>query len=419
MKRCCSFAMVLLFIVQIILYPIKGLAIDPEITVRVENVSGEKGKTINLPIVFENINDGINNCDFQILFDSSNIEVKEVIVGEIVNNKNHLYFNVKDDIIYFLFNDETLGQNLIEKDGVFAEVVFKIKEDYKSKETTINLNSKITLANKDLQPINVKFISGKINIDDLNNDIVEQKPPVIIGGSSLITRIVQTNQPNKNETLTNDEELVLTDVINDSSENNKEDQETIIEPVEEIPATSKIFIDSTKHWAKDDILKLFELGIIQGYPDNTVKPDNKITRAEIAVMISKAIGLDESKDIDLIFSDKNEIPSWAIGYVTTLFQNKMISGYEDNTYRAKNNVTRNEIAVMIMNAFEFETGAHNNEVDFKDNNDIPNWAVRFVVSANKLGIINGYEDKTFRPKNNVTRAEVFTMIARCLELKSK
>jgi len=91
----------------------------------------------------------------------------------------------------------------------------------------------------------------------------------------------------------------------------------------------------------------------------------------------------------------------------------IIKGYEDNTFRPKNKLTRQEMAVLIINAFGYGV-SQNTNINMKDANKIPKWAKGHVAKAIELGIIKGYNDNTFRPGNTITRAEVVAMIARCI-----
>jgi peptidoglycan/xylan/chitin deacetylase (PgdA/CDA1 family) len=182
--------------------------------------------------------------------------------------------------------------------------------------------------------------------------------------------------------------------------------------------TINLPVDITGHWGEEAIENLLNSGIIDGYPDQTVRPNNKITRAEISVLISKALGLEGMETSNRKFVDNNGIPTWSREFVNALLENNVINGYDDNTFRADNYVTRNEIAVLLLNAFGFEP-ATGIQLQFSDENNIPNWSYGHIVKAKELGIVNGYSDNSYRAKNCVTRAEVFVMLARSLELHTK
>lgn len=170
------------------------------------------------------------------------------------------------------------------------------------------------------------------------------------------------------------------------------------------------FSDISGHWAKNNILSLLTKGIVAGYPDNTIRPDKEITRAEIAKLIAIMLNISPSKNPDVKFKDNEKIPSWALGYIDILVRNKIMQGYNDNTFRASKFVTRTEMAVIIMKALGYMDAAPSGTISFKDIQSIPSWAVNYVKKGAELGIFSGYNDLTFRPDKKITRAEVFKII---------
>ncbi|MDP4181267.1 MAG: S8 family serine peptidase [Bacillota bacterium] len=177
------------------------------------------------------------------------------------------------------------------------------------------------------------------------------------------------------------------------------------------------FQDISNHWAKDNILTLISRGIINGYPDNTIRPDKEISRAEIAKLIATMLNLEATAAPDLKFTDKSEIPSWASGYIDALIKKGIIQGYSDNTFRASKYVTRLEMAIIIMRALGYTDIKPSSVTGFKDAKTIPSWASGYVEQGNNLMLFKGYSDSTFRPDKNITRAEAFTIIAKALEHK--
>jgi len=163
---------------------------------------------------------------------------------------------------------------------------------------------------------------------------------------------------------------------------------------------------------KECISDLVLKNILKGYEDCTIRPDNNISRAELVTMVIRAMGLTPSENPVLDFADKDSIPSWAAGYVALAKEHGIVSGYEDNTFRANKECTREEAVTIIMNAFKL--GESNNELKFTDAKDISSWAYKYVAKAVEEGIINGYPDNTFRPRKNITRAEIITILYSCL-----
>jgi S-layer homology domain len=79
-------------------------------------------------------------------------------------------------------------------------------------------------------------------------------------------------------------------------------------------------------------------------------------------------------------------------------------------------VTRQELVVMVMNAFKLKAdNVSNNE--FKDKDNIAPWAMDAVNTSTTLSIVQGYKDSTFGGEKNITRAEMFTILTNCLNKK--
>jgi hypothetical protein len=157
-------------------------------------------------------------------------------------------------------------------------------------------------------------------------------------------------------------------------------------------------------------------GIVSGYPDKTLRPNAPITRAEAAVMVMKAAGFEISNNTALICTDKDTVPDWAKAYVATAMYKGVVKGYEDGSFRPSNRLTRQETVVLVLRAFGIEE-AQDKSLSFADSNTIPAWSAGYIKKAVELGIIKGYSDNTFGPTREITRAEVVTIISKCMQLK--
>lgn len=113
----------------------------------------------------------------------------------------------------------------------------------------------------------------------------------------------------------------------------------------------KVFNDTAGHWAQDAIATAAAYGIVNGYSDTSFGPDDSITREQMAVMVVKAAKLAEVKE-GKAFADGNKISAWAGNAVATASQNQIINGYPDNTFRPQNNASRAEAATVIVKALQ-------------------------------------------------------------------
>jgi hypothetical protein len=181
-----------------------------------------------------------------------------------------------------------------------------------------------------------------------------------------------------------------------------EEDTTVIPP----PAEEPVLTDIDGHWAKDSIEHLIEMGAISGYPDNTFRPDNPITRAEFATVLVKAMGLPVAGS--KVFADTES--HWAKEAISTAYAAGIISGYNEQSFGPDDLITREQMAVMVAKAAGL-TGAAP-ELEYTDSQQISAWAREFVARAAAEKLISGYPDNTFRPADNATRAEAVTVISR-------
>lgn len=150
---------------------------------------------------------------------------------------------------------------------------------------------------------------------------------------------------------------------------------------------------------------------VTGYDDKTIKPDNNITRAEAAALISRiSSGFSADKNYDVSkFSDVDG-GAWFAKNVGYAAENSIVSGYEDGSFRPGNTITREEFAAMICRFMKYDTSA--SEV-FSDVSP-EHWAAPYIAAMKANGIISGYEDGSFGLGRNITRAEAIAMINRAL-----
>ena len=150
---------------------------------------------------------------------------------------------------------------------------------------------------------------------------------------------------------------------------------------------------------------------VTGYDDKTMKPDNNITRAEAAALISRiSSGFSADKNYDVSkFSDVDG-GAWFAKNVGYAAENSIVSGYEDGSFRPGNTITREEFAAMIYRFMKYDTSA--SEV-FSDVSP-EHWAAPYIAAMKANGIISGYEDGSFGLGRNITRAEAIAIINRAL-----
>lgn len=117
-----------------------------------------------------------------------------------------------------------------------------------------------------------------------------------------------------------------------------------------IHLTRKTFGDLTGHWAKDDAEYLATVGIVNGVADDAFGPDLSLSRAQFAKMVVLGLKLKPAEEPDLQFTDNEAIPDWARGFVATAVAEGLITGHPDGSFAPDQPVTRAQVAVIAARA---------------------------------------------------------------------
>lgn len=176
------------------------------------------------------------------------------------------------------------------------------------------------------------------------------------------------------------------------------------------------------HWAYAQIKQLAEQKIVVGYPDETYKPDEEITRAEFASMVVKALNQEDAELTDIIEFSDIEKDNWAWDSVQRAVRFDLIGETKDNKFRPTDSVTRAECLEIVINSLTTEELSLDRakeilEAKYIDANTIPEWFVIKAGKAEVLGIvvtIPGEEAKMFAEKP-ATRAEVAAFLFNMME----
>ncbi len=149
-----------------------------------------------------------------------------------------------------------------------------------------------------------------------------------------------------------------------------------------------------------------------GYEDGTVRPEGSITRAEVATIFFRLL-TDESRDkFWSQTNDYTDVPAdaWYNNAVSTLSNAGILDGYEDGTFRPDGNITRAEFATITARFLEASYDGGNRFPDIDGH-----WAAEYINEAANAGIVDGYPDGTFQPQQFITRAEAVTMVNRTVD----
>ena len=164
----------------------------------------------------------------------------------------------------------------------------------------------------------------------------------------------------------------------------------------------------------EDIERLAEMGAVTGYDDGTFRPDSDMTRAEAAAIFARLIAEDKGEKVSgkNTFADVNK-NAWYYDYVGYLAKYDIINGYTDGTFKPDESVTRAEFVAMAVRYYGLFNEVKNTGYTVKYTDlDKNYWAYNDIALAKNIGWLNGYADGTFRGDNNITRAEVVTIVNR-------
>ena len=151
---------------------------------------------------------------------------------------------------------------------------------------------------------------------------------------------------------------------------------------------------------------------IIGYEDGTVRPQGNITRAEVATIFFRLLTDEVRAEYWSTVSGYTDVKAgdWYNNAISTLSDLGIITGYEDGTFRPNASISRAEFVTIATRFFDY---AAEYEGAFSDVS-YSSWYADFVQAAVDMGLVNGYENGTFRPNASITRAEAVAIVNRVL-----
>lgn len=184
---------------------------------------------------------------------------------------------------------------------------------------------------------------------------------------------------------------------------------------EDVTANYKITYVNGVLKAIEVLNKEIHFNYVIGYTDGTIRPSNDISRAEVATIFFRLLTDEAREQYTTTAGDFTDVKAgmWCNRAIATLTNMGIIKGYTDGSFQPNKSITRAELATIIARFAKLDV----NTKTFSDING--HWAQKNIELAAGNGWINGYEDGTFRPNNNITRAETFAMINRVLDRQTE
>lgn len=172
----------------------------------------------------------------------------------------------------------------------------------------------------------------------------------------------------------------------------------------------------------DGVLKAIEVlnkeihfNYVIGYTDGTIRPNNDISRAEVATIFFRLLTDEAREQYTTTAGNFTDVKAgmWCNRAIATLTNMGIVKGYTDGSFQPNKSITRAELATIIARFAKLDV----NTKTFSDING--HWAQKSIELAAGNGWINGYEDGTFRPNKSIIRAETFAMINRVLDRQTE
>ncbi|MDF2837667.1 MAG: hypothetical protein K0Q63_3307, partial [Paenibacillus sp.] len=185
------------------------------------------------------------------------------------------------------------------------------------------------------------------------------------------------------------------------------------------PKPQPPLMDVDRHWAKKEIEEAVSLGIAQGFGDGSFKPDQNVSREQIIVMIMNALRPGEEPATSPAFTDRDQIAAWAAKAIALADELGLMTGFEDGSFRPKDELTRAQLAVILARATGADPAASIGGIAYADEASIPKWALPATRLLQELGVMTGRTGNRFAPNETVSRAEAITAILRWIHIRNE
>lgn len=186
---------------------------------------------------------------------------------------------------------------------------------------------------------------------------------------------------------------------------------TMIMPVSAFAAFSDV---PSNHWAIQQLDRVAARGIMGGYEDGTARPNNSVTQFEAIAMASRVIGLEYDEATQKGTYLPFKYPTWDGAYNTAVaaYAAGLIDASDFTHDAAASREWVTKLLIKVLDAEDKLSSTANDTLSFSDASSISSEYLNYVKLAYDKGLIGGYTDGTFKPKNTVTRAELAAFLCR-------
>jgi hypothetical protein len=309
-----------------------------------------------------------------------------------------------------------LGWDIVDQNGAFS-IEFPVQKagtilEIVAKDSAENLSEAIAISVRDVTPPVIKHIAQVTDQSSNINGLAEAGSIISVNsnGTEIAKAVTYNDGIFYVQIVPQTKGTALEVSATDASGNISEIHRIMVES----STTTFTFSDlNNNHRFYNEINYLLAREVITGFQDGSFRPSDKVTRAQAAIMIGRALGLDGTKRTTG-FKDVGT-SSAASGYIASAVERGIITGFKDNTYHPNAPVTRGQMAIFIARAYDLKNEA---QVSFSD---VPKGSASYVYIQRILaeGITTGYNDGTFKPERELIRSDFAAFMARALDEKFK
>ncbi len=257
------------------------------------------------------------------------------------------------------------------------------------------------------------FLANSVGVSGSELSEISAKLNEIMRNCNVTIPVSPGGEPNKKPTQAQSPNYVITPIGGGGTQyeepQDKPQEAPQDKPQDEIVDLGAFDDENEAEWAKDAIHHLRSLGIIEGH-ENYIRPNDPVTRGEIAKMLVEAFDIEKDAQIQ-------GGGAWWNQYAQRGMLAGIIAGYENGDFGGDDLLIRQDVAVLLSRAVAYKqlpVYEKQEKKEFNDGNEIADYARQAVYDMQKYGILSGMGENMFAPRSYVTRAQAITAIYNAL-----
>lgn len=252
----------------------------------------------------------------------------------------------------------------------------------------------------------IVLLEGTAKLRALSGEVINISDGSVCGDEELLT-------PGKKYFAAEDSAAIIR--IYSDSASGMVDGYYIYQPDGELPEDERFADVNGSHWARDYIYELADQGAVNGVGGNMFLPEGEVTRAEFVTILGRLYAGDGLYYDETGFDDA-DINSWYGPYVAWAAENGIVTGHDDGSFKPDDKINREQMALIMMRSLDYAETELETE-PYADSDSISPWAEQAVMWAKAVGLMNGRGENMFQPQGRATRAEACAVLCRYARLR--